>query len=141
MFVACKLPHGLSIRHNGRVLNLYGANEGYDPTFLAPNGRSNDTERKSGGFGLTELTGDDAAAFEDWANRVTYKDGKKENGKVAEPFGALESGSILMFKSEAEARKETKAMAEAITTGTEGIDPATDKQMKADQIETADKQK
>ncbi|MET0372729.1 MAG: hypothetical protein ABW128_00565 [Rhizorhabdus sp.] len=139
MFVACKLPHGLTIKHNGQTINLNGANEGYDAADLARNGVPRDGENRSGGFGLTELTGDQAAAFDDWVNRVTYTNGKKDDGKLAEPFGALENGSILTFKSESEARKETKAMADAITTGTEGIDPATDKQMKAAGLETADK--
>lgn len=139
LFVICKLPHGLTVKHNGQTINLNGANEGYDPTFLAPNGRTNDGEKRAGGFGITELTGDQAAAFDDWAAKVTYRDGKKEAGKLAEPNLALENGMILSFKSEADARKEAKSLSAAITTGTEGIDPASDPQMKADGLETADK--
>jgi hypothetical protein len=139
MHVICKLPHGLTIKHAGQTINLNGANEGYDPTFLAPNGRNNDGEKRVGGFGITELTGDQASAFEDWANHVTYKDGKKESGKLPEPNLALENGMIVSFKSEADARKEAKNLSSYIATGTEGIDPATDKQMKDDQLETADK--
>lgn len=139
MFVICKLPHGLSIAHNGQTINLNGANEGYDPTFLAPNGRNNDGEKRVGGFGITELNGDQAAAFEDWSNQVTYKEGKKEKGKLTEPNLALENGMIVPFKSEADARKEAKNLSSAITTGTEGIDPTNDKQMQADGLETADK--
>lgn len=139
MWIACKLPHGLMIRHKGQEINLNGPNEGYDPTFLAPNGRINDGEKRSGGFGLTELTGDKAAAFEDWANSVTYVEGNKDKGQLPEPFMALENGQILSFKDEKSARAETKTMSDAITTGTEGIDPETDKQMKAGGLETADK--
>lgn len=139
MFVICKLPHGLTVKHNGQTINLNGANEGYDPTFLAPNGRNNDGEKRAGGFGITELTGDQATAFEDWAVKVTYKDGKKEAGKLVEPNAALENGMIMTFKSEADARKEAKNLSSAIETGTEGIDPSSDKQMKADGLETADK--
>lgn len=137
MFVANKLPHGLTVRHNGQTLNLNGPNEGYDPTDLAPNGKARDGENRSYGFGLTELKGDQEAAFVDWVNKVTYNDGDKTKGKLVEPFAALENGSILSFKTRDEAVKETKMMADAITTGTEGIDPATDKQMKAAGLETA----
>lgn len=138
MHVICKLPHGLTIRHAGETINLNGANEGYDPTFLAPNGRANDGEKRTGGFGITELNPKQAAAFEDWSNQVTYKDGKKESGKLLEPNLALENGMIMSFKSEADARKEAKSLSSAITTGTEGIDPANDAQMKAAGLETAD---
>ena len=139
MFVICKLPHGLTVKHNGKTINLNGANEGYDPTFLAPNGRNNDGEKRVGGFGITELTGDDATAFEDWTNAVTYKDGDKTKGKLQEPNLALENGMIGVFKSEGDARKEAKNLSSYIETGTEGIDPSTDKQMKNDGLETADK--
>lgn len=139
MWIACKLPHGLTIRHKGQEINLNGPNEGYDPTYLAPNGRVNDGEKRSGGFGLTELTGEKADAFNDWVNSVTYKNGKAAEGKLAEPFLALENGQIMSFKDEKSARDETKTMSDAIVTGTEGIDPETDKQMKASGLETADK--
>lgn len=138
-FVICKLPHGLSVRHNGQIINLNGANEGYDPTFLAPNGRATDGERKTGGFGITELKGEQEAAFDDWCNAVTYKEGDKAKGKLLEPNAAIENGLIVSFKSESDARKEAKNLSGVVETGTEGIDPATDKQMKAAGLETADK--
>lgn len=139
MFVICKLAHGLTVRHNGQSINLNGANEGYDPTFLAPNGRLNDGERRAGGFGITELTGDQEAAFNDWAAKVTYVEGDKTKGKLAEPNAAIENGMIMPFKTEGDARKEAKNLSAAITTGTEGIDPSSDAQMKAAGLETADK--
>jgi hypothetical protein len=138
MWIICKLPHGLTIKHNGQTINLNGANEGYDPEDLARNGVPRDGERRSGGFGLTELNADQSAAFEDWAAKVTYKDGDKAKGKLAEPHLAIENGMIGSFKTESDARKEAKNLSDMILTGTEGIDPKTDKQMKAAGLETAD---
>jgi hypothetical protein len=140
-FVICKLPHGLSIKHNGQTINLNGANEGYDPAFVAPNGKFNDGERRTGGFGITEISPEQFDAFNDWSDKVTFNDGDKTKGKLVEPNLALENGLIVAFKSEGDARKEAKNLAGYVTTGTEGIDPATDAQMKADGLETADKTK
>lgn len=139
LFVACKLPHGLSIRHAGQSIDLFGPNADYNENLVMPNGYVPDSERVSGGFGITKLEGDQQAAFEDWQNQVTFKDGDKAKGKLQEPFLPLENGTLLVFKSEADARKETKSLAGMVETGTEGIDPATDKQMKRDGVETSDK--
>lgn len=121
--LACKLPAGLQITHNGRTLVLAGANIGEDLENVSRNGRPNDNGRRAHGFGLTEISAEDAEAFTDWANQVTYKNGKPADGKLSEPFPVLENGSILgPFKSIDEARKEVASIASSISTGFEGLD-------------------
>jgi hypothetical protein len=133
--VACKLPHGLMVRHNGKSVNLNGPNADQNPLVLMPNGVDMDSANVSAGFGLTELKGDDEATFTDWCKAVQFdKDGKT---KLAEPFAPLTNGSLISFGSMDEARKETKNLAGMVETGVEGIDPKTDSQMKADGLETA----
>lgn len=122
--IACKLPAGLTIRHHGASLTLVGANIGEDIENVSRNGSPNDNARRSHGFGLTEVTDSDAKLFADWANSVTYKNGKVADGKLAQPFVALENGSILgPFGSFEEARKECGDIASAIKTGFEGLEP------------------
>lgn len=122
--IACKLPAGLRIDHNSRVITLVGANIGEDLENVSRNGRPNDNSQRIEGFGLTTVSNEDADAFTDWANQVTYKNGKPSDGKLAEPFAALENGSIQgPFKDEAEARKEVKSISSAVSTGFEGLDP------------------
>ena len=122
--VACKLPNGLQIDHNGETLVLVGANIGEDLEAVSRNGSPADNPSRSHGYGLTTLNDKQAEAFADWANKVTYKGGKADGGKLDNPFPALENGSILgPFKSMDEARKETASMATSVTTGYEGLDP------------------
>lgn len=135
-FVACKLPAGLRIDHMGEVIVLHGANIGEDLENVSRNGRPNDNQLRSYGFGLTELDDKKTEAFEAWKSAVTYKEGKKEAGKLAEPFAALENGSIQgPFKSIDDARKEVATLHSAVTTGTEGVDP--DKEQGQVKIEDA----
>lgn len=137
LFIACKLPHGLEITHNGRTIVLRGQNVGFDPDNPSPLGKM---RGDANGFGITELKDPaDADAFQAWCNAVTYRDGDKAKGKLPEPFAALENGSIQTFKSRNDAEAETNMLGDAVQSGFEGIDPATDKRMKADKIETADK--
>lgn len=121
--IACKLPAGLTIQHAGRSITLAGANIGEDLENVSRNGRPNDNGRRAHGFGLTEISAEDAEAFTDWANQVTYNNGKPADGKLSHPFPALENGSILgPFKSIDEARKEVASIAGSISTGFEGLD-------------------
>lgn len=120
---ACKLPNGLDVRHQGKSIVLLGANIGEDLGAVSKNGLPSDNASRSHGYGLTTLSDDDANTLADWINQVTYKDGKKANGKLAEPFAPLENGSILgPFGSIEEARKETATLASSIVTGFEGLD-------------------
>ena len=124
-FIACKLPNGLQITHNGETITLLGANIGENLGLVSANGLPLDHSSRASGYGLTEITDRQAEAFADWSNKVTYKDGVKEAGKLADPFPALENGSILgPFKSEADARKEVVATASMVTSGFEGLDPS-----------------
>lgn len=117
--IANKLPHGLTITHNGEILNLNGANVGADPLNPLGNGSDASGGQRSAGYGLTTLNDKQAAAYEDWETKVT-KDAN--GGPLAEPFQPLANGSILKFKNEQEARKETEALSSAVTTGFEGLD-------------------
>jgi len=127
-FIACKLPHGLRIQHQGKEILLVGGNIGEDLENVSRNGRPNDNEMRAHGFGLTEVSAADADVFEDWRNKVTYNEGAKEKGKLAHPFPALENGSILgPFKTKDEARKEAASLASSVSTGFEGLDPDAEK--------------
>lgn len=120
-FIACKLPAGLQIEHNGKTLVLVGANIGEDLENVSRNGRPNDNDRRVSGYGLTEVSNEQAAFFEEWAAAVTYKTGTKE--KLDHPFLALENGSIIgPFKTVDDARKEARGVSDLTTTGFEGLD-------------------
>lgn len=121
--IACKLPAGLQIDHNGQMIVLVGANIGEDIENVSRNGSPSDNASRTHGYGLTTLNEAQTEAFNDWVNQVTYKDGKPASGKLAAPFAALENGSILgPFKNIEEARKECASIASAVTTGFEGLD-------------------
>jgi hypothetical protein len=120
--VACKLPHGLTVNHMGRTINLNGANANHDPLAPAANGTLAEGSIMSAGFGLTTLNDADADAFNDWANRATYKDGLKANGPLDDQFPPLVNGTLCIFKSEAEARKETNAVSSTVSNGMDGLD-------------------
>lgn len=122
--IACKLPAGIDIRHKNQRILLAGANIGEDLENPSKNDSPSDNRRRASGYGLTEITADQAAVFTDWCNQATYRDGDKAKGKLDNPFPALENGSILgPFKSFEEARKECDALASSIETGFEGADP------------------
>lgn len=122
--IACKLPHGLTIQHNGEAITLVGANIGEDLEHVSRNGSPNDNAGRVHGFGLTTINDRQVAAFTDWSNIVTYTNGKPADGKLSDPFVALENGSILgPFKTMDDARKECAAVAGVVSTGFEGLDP------------------
>jgi hypothetical protein len=123
--IACKLPHGLQIAAAGRTIVLVGANIGEDLETVSRNGSPSDNGSRSFGYGLTEISDKDAEAFAAWSKDVVYKNGNPADGKLDEPYLALENGSILgPFKSKDEARKEIAGIASAVTTGFEGLDSA-----------------
>lgn len=124
-FVACKLPNGLEISHEGKTIVLHGANIGEDLENVSRNGAPTDNALRSYGYGFTELSDANAQTFQNWCDFVTYKGGDKANGKLADPFLALENGSILgPFKTKDEAVKEVTALHAAVRTGMEGLEPA-----------------
>ena len=123
LFVACKLPHGLEIRHNGAVVRLNGPNEGIDLSDPGKNGAERDSDGSYAGYGFTELNDKDAKVYKDWAAAVTFKDGDKAKGKLDEPFAAIENGALMDFATKAAARDEVKTMGSTVTTGFEGVDP------------------
>lgn len=124
--VACKLPHGLTIKHNGQTINLNGTNAGSSPLNPLVNGGMSDGKLVSADYGLTELTDDQAKAFAEWSDWAQYKhkDGVpvKAAGLLDEPFLPLVNGAILTFKSMDEARKETSQLSADVVTGYEGLD-------------------
>lgn len=121
--VAVKLPHGLTITHNARTINLNGQNIDSNPIAPLINGATYDIDAKrSGGFGLTELTdAKDEEAFKAWVKAVTYTD--DGTTKLESPFAPLENGSIMVYPNMKAAMAESKTLSDAITTGFEGIDP------------------
>ncbi len=126
-FVACKLPSGLKIDHNGEVITLAGANIGENLRNPSDNGNPQDNARRAYGFGLTELNDRQTAAFEDWKKKMTFKNGDSGE-KLTEPFAALENNSIMgPFKSRDEAVKEIADLHTLVRTGTEGLDPEKEK--------------
>jgi hypothetical protein len=123
--VACKLPHGLTITHNGQTINLNGANADVDPMSPMANGAVGDTATSVAGYGLTTLNDDQASAFEDYRLAALYKvkDGKpsKDAGMLEEPFAPFTNDTILTFKDETTARREVRTKANT-PTGFDGID-------------------
>lgn len=123
-FVACKLPSGLQIDAHGQLIVLLGANIGEDIENVSKNGQPSDNARRTHGYGITELNDAQADAFEKWSHEVLYVGGVKAKGKLANPFPALDNGSILgPFDSIDDARAECASLASAVTTGFEGLDP------------------
>lgn len=122
MIVACKLPHGLTVNHNGQTININGVNAAHDPLNPAANGALLDGSLMSAGYGLTTLNDAQAEAFEDWSNKALYVDGEKAKGKVAEPFPPLANGALRVYKSDADARKDTASITTDVATGFDGLD-------------------
>lgn len=124
-FIACKLPHGLTIDHDGHRLTLLGANVGERLAQVSPNGDPNDNENRIAGFGVTRLDDRATEFFEKWRNDVTFVNGDPKKGKVRDGFPALENGSILgPFASIEDLRAEVQPLAASVVTGFEGLDPA-----------------
>lgn len=122
-FYACKLPHGLRVEANGKFVTLRGANTGTRLDLVDPNGIPVDNANRYHGYGITEISDDGVKTFTAWADSVTYNGGVKENGKVENPFPALENGSILgPFKTREDAQKEIRDVEGIVVTGFEGID-------------------
>lgn len=113
MFVACKLPAGLIIRQDDVSVTLNGTNTGLDPALLPANGAAPDGPTRSGGWGVTEVTGDEETALKEWFDTA----GKGE--------GPVAAGAIFTAAS----RRELDAkigQAKASAQAFEGLDPATD---------------
>jgi hypothetical protein len=112
MIVGCKLPHGHTIEHLGEVINLNGANVGFDSDNPWRMDAFPDSELRVSGAGLTTLEGDKADAFKDW-----YEQNK--NG------GPIASGAIFFTEKEADGKKEAKAR-EKVKSGVDALDPSKD---------------
>lgn len=128
-FVACKLPHGIIINHNDVKITLRGHNIGERLLMPSPNGEYNDHENRYCGYGLTELSPEQADAFESWYNHNLYKNGNKASGRLAQPYKPISSGAVTqVFKTLAELKKELSglsSMSGIIKTGMEGLNPNT----------------
>lgn len=113
MFVACSLPSGLIVRHNGQEIHLNGGHTGLDAEALPRNGSAPDDVNRVSGFGLTEVTGAQADALKEWMDISA-----KGNGPVR-------SGALVMAGSRADAVKEAKAN-EGAADGFGGLDASKD---------------
>lgn len=130
--VACKLPHGLTVRHAGQVININGANVNHNDLAPAPNGQLADGPDLSAGYGLTTLNGAAEEAFNDWCARAQFKldaSGNPTKEPLDEPFVPLVNGTLKAYKSEADARKDTSSISTGVSTGMDGLDG--DAEMKA----------
>lgn len=114
MFVGCKLPHGLTVEHNGQTIALNGANAGYTSDDQWKNGLPPDSPLRASGVGLTLLEGDKAAAFQEW-----HDISKKGHGPVS-------AGMIFIANSRSDASKEARSL-EGEDNGLGGLD--TDKDL------------
>lgn len=110
MFVACKIPFGLLVRHNGHEITINGPHAGLDPATLPPNGGAPDDFNRYLGWGITEIVGDQADALLDWMDISS-----KGDGPVA-------SGALVAVDTQADAKKAIKDN-ESVDTGFEGQDP------------------
>ena len=124
MFVACSLPAGLTIDHNGQTITLNGAHVGPDADNLPKNGSAPDDYNRVSGYGLTEISGAQADAFMDWADMTS-----KGHGPVS-------TGAIVFADSRNDVAKEARSR-EGLADGFAGLDPAKD--LPAG-VETADEQ-
>jgi hypothetical protein len=113
MFVACNLPAGLIVRHNGQEIRLNGGNTGLDAQNLPRNGSAPDDANRVSGYGLTEVSGDQAEALKDWM------------ALSAKGHGPVRSGALIIAGSKADVAKEAKAN-EGAAAGFSGLDPAKD---------------
>jgi hypothetical protein len=111
MFVACKLPAGMIVRHKECEVLLLGANNGLDATILPANGAAPDGATRSGGWGVTEVSGDDATALKDWIDVTGKGDGPVAAGMI---FTAASRREL-----DAEVGKRSRS-------GLEGLDPNRD---------------
>lgn len=126
--IACKLPHGLDIRHEGKRLVLLGANIGEDLEQPSRNGSPADNTNRAFGYGLTTITADQAEFFTRWSNAAQFIGGDPAKGKVEDAFPALSNGAIEgPFKDKTEAIREIGAMVGVVVTGFEGLDPEKEK--------------
>lgn len=124
MFVACSLPAGLTIEHNGQVIALAGAHTGLDADALPKNGSAPDDYNRVSGYGLTEITGAKADAFMEWAD------------VASKGHGPVSTGAIVFADSRNDVAKEARSR-EGLAEGFTGMDPAKD--LPAG-VETADDQ-
>ena len=113
MFVACSLPAGFTVRHNGQVIRLNGPHTGLDPEALPKNGSAPDDFNRVSGYGLTEVSGDEAEAVKDWM------------ALSAKGKGPVRSGAIIAAGSKADVAKEARSN-EGAADGFKGLDPAKD---------------
>jgi hypothetical protein len=120
--IACKLPHGLTIKHQGHTINLNGTNADFNPLAPSANGAIGESPNLSAGFGLTTLSDEQAAVFEDYRKKAIYVDGQESKGKLEEAFQPFVNGSIELFKSMTDARKETVAITSDVNSGFDGLD-------------------
>lgn len=102
-FVACSLPAGLTVEHDGIKINLNGANVGADEANPARNGGAPDSELRMHGHGITKLEGAQEEALDAWWKSVTLNPGGKP---LQEPFAPIASGALRRFASEADLRKD-----------------------------------
>ena len=132
LYVACSLPAGLIIEHDGLTFRLNGPHVGADLENLPRNGFMPDSEIRASGYGLTTLEGKQADAFEAWVKGVTESpDGKP----LQQPFAPIANGAIKWSKNANETRKAA-AETEGMSIG--GLDP--DKDLPPE-VETANESK
>lgn len=112
MFVACKLPSGHIIDHKGQRIELRGTHTGINNLTLPENGNAPDDQFRVSGYGITELSGDQADAMADWIKQTESHE------------GPVQAGLIFMAKSDGDLRSEARKRAEGV--GINGINPDTD---------------
>lgn len=120
--IACKLPHGLTIKHQGHTININGTNADFNPLAPSANGAIGESPNLSAGFGLTTLSDEQAAVFEDFRNKALYVEGQESKGKLEEAFPPFLNGSIEIYKSMSDARKESAAITDDVNSGFDGLD-------------------
>lgn len=113
MFVACNMPQGLIVDHQGQRIEINGGANGLSALDLVKNGEAPDTALRYHGWGITELTGPTADAFHDWM------------GISAKGDGPVKFGQIEVFDKLADAQKEVRSRSKQ-RSGFDGLDPDKD---------------
>lgn len=104
MFVACSIPAGFQhIDAAGMpVFQLKGTHDGLDPANLPANGAVNNSANVEYGYGITELTGDQEAAFMGWLDSKPGPLKKEDGSDAAVQFAPIATGAIQWNKSRSE---------------------------------------
>lgn len=109
---------------DGKSITLLGANIGENLQMPSLNGQPADGMARRYGYGITELSAQQADLYEKFRLMSCFVDGDEKKGKLNFPFLAFENGALLgPFATRSDLEKEVASLVGIVTTGFEGVDP------------------